>query len=918
MQKAVEQTEQQRKDQGGVSAQWHAMDAEAVLAQLHASERGLAEEEVQRRQQQYGFNRLPEVKGRGPLLRFLAQFHNVLIYVLMVAAVITAMLQHWVDASVIFGVVLINSIIGFIQEGKAENALRAIRQMLSPNAMVIRAGKQSLVPAELLVPGDIVSMQSGDKVPADLRLIRLKGLQIQEAALTGESVAVSKDNNPAAANAVLGDQRCMAFSGTLVTHGQGIGVVVATGSKTQIGRISKMVAGVSNVTTPLLRQLAQFGHWLTIGILVVAAANFAFGVWIHDYLPTEMFLASVSLAVAAIPEGLPAIMTITLAIGVQRMAKRNAIIRKLPAVETLGSVSVICSDKTGTLTRNEMTVGAIATSQHRFDVSGTGYDPHGDISLDSDPVDVEHKPLLHEALRGAVLCNDASLESKDGEWKVNGDPMEGALLVAGQKAGLDLQLEAKNYPRTDLIPFESEHRFMATLHHSHSGEAFIYLKGAPERVLDMCATQRDYSGEQSLERQYWLDRIEEMAAMGLRVLAIAMKTVPAEQVELKFADVEQGLTLLGFFGLSDPPRSEAIESVRKCTQAGITVKMITGDHGATALAIAKQLGLKNSRDVLTGKDLEAMNEAQLRDRIEDVDVYARVNPEHKLLLVRLLQEQGQVVAMTGDGVNDAPALKRADVGTAMGKNGTEAAKEAAEMVLGDDNFASITHAVEEGRTVYDNITKSILFILPTNGGEALIILGAVIMGFQQLPLTPVQILWVNMITAVTLALALAFEPAEKNVMRRPPRDTKQPILSLYLFWRVVFVSIILMVGTFGIYLWDLNQGATIEHARTAAVNTLVMFEIFYLFNARYITESVFNWEGLTGNRYVLVAIAVLVSLQMVFTYASPFQLLFGTADLEPGVWITIVLVAVSVLLLVELEKWVVRSRRGKARAKVPA
>lgn len=887
---------------------WHTKSTDAVFELLVTSADGLSKEEIENRQTKYGPNRLAETKTRGPLLRFLSQFHNVLIYVLIAAAVVTAILQHWVDAGVIFGVVIINAIIGFVQEGKAEDALRAIKQMLSSNAMVKRGGRQITVRAEDLVPGDIVMLQSGDKVPADLRLFRVKGLQLQEAALTGESMAVSKITDAVAEQSVIGDRRCMAFSGTIVTHGQGAGVVVATGAQTQIGHISTLVADVEMVTTPLLRQIAQFGHWLTIGILVLAILNFAFGLLVHNYLLTDMFLASVSLAVAAIPEGLPAIMTITLAIGVQRMASRNAIIRKLPAVETLGAVTVICSDKTGTLTRNEMTVRSISTVRHLFDLAGAGYDPHGAITLANKDVLLEDRPLLQEALRAAVLCNDAALENNNNIWQVHGDPMEGALLVAGLKAGLDLELETKNFPRTDLIPFESEHRYMSTLHHSHTGEAFIYLKGAPERVIAMCASQRTYEGEQPLDKQYWLSRIEEMADRGQRVLAIATRPVTNAHRELQISDVENGMTMLALFGIIDPPRTEAINAVHDCRTAGIRVKMITGDHGITARAIARQLKLDNFNDMLTGEDIDLLSDDDLSRRVLDVDVFARVNPEHKLLLVRLLQEQGMIVAMTGDGVNDAPALKRADMGTAMGRNGTEAAKEAAEMVLTDDNFASIVHAVEEGRTVYDNIKKAILFILPTNGGEALIILAAILLGFKQLPLTPVQILWVNMITAVTLALALAFEPPEKKVMQRPPRNAHEPILTPHLIWRIVFVSIILMCGTFGLFLWEMDRGVSIEHARTVAVNTLVMFEIFYLFNSRYISESVFSWDGFTGNRYVLIAIGVLITFQLGFTYLPPMQSLFGTTAIGYDIWLRIVLVSSLVLFLVELEKYFVRRK----------
>ncbi|PHR53129.1 MAG: carbonate dehydratase, partial [Arcobacter sp.] len=607
---------------------------------------------------------------------------------------------------------------------------------------------------------------------------------------------------------------------------------------------------------------------------------------------------------------LPAIMTIILAIGVQRMAKRNAIIRKLPAVETLGSVNVICSDKTGTLTRNEMTVRSLATSDNIFEVSGTGYDPHGSIiSSHKDKSSLDYG-LLHDISRAAILCNDTSLQQQDGEWSVHGDPMEGALLILGLKSGLEIDSEMQKYPRTDLIPFESEHRFMATLHHSHRGEAFIFLKGAPERILEVCTSQKSSAGDEALNKEYWLKCIETLASQGQRVLAIAYKEVKPEQLELQFCDVDKEMVLLGMFGLIDPPREEAVEAVEACSKAGIRVKMITGDHATTALAISRQLKLFNTDEVITGEDIESMSEEALAKRVDKVDVYARVNPEHKLLLVKLLQEEGLIVAMTGDGVNDAPALKRADVGTAMGLNGTEAAKEAAEMVLADDNFASIIHAVEEGRTVHDNLKKAILFILPTNGGEALIILAAIIFGFHELPLTPVQILWVNMITAVTLALSLAFEPAEKNVMLRPPRNASEAMLNPHLIWRVVVVSFIIMGGTIGLFLWEMQEGHSIEYSRTVAVNTLVMFEIFYLFNTRYISAPVLNYKGFSGNRYVLIAILILIVFQLAFTYISPMQFLFGTMSIDFSAWLRIIVVSSSVLFLVEIEKFFVEKRKN--------
>lgn len=885
---------------------WHSLSVDETLSQLETTQDGLGADQAGRRLTLHGPNLLPEAKRRGPLLRFLSQFHNVLIYVLIAAGAVTALLQHWLDAGVIFGVVLINAAIGFVQEGKAEDALRAIRGMLSPRAMVWRDGRLIAVEAAQLVPGDAVALQAGDKVPADLRLARVRALQVEEAPLTGESVPVDKGIDPVAGETPLADRRCMAYSGTLVAHGQGTGIVVGTGSATEIGRISAMVAGVEQLQTPLLRQMAQFGRWLTVAILALAAGSFAFGLLVRGYTAAEMFLASVGLAVAAIPEGLPAIMTITLAIGVQRMAARNAIIRRLPAVETLGTVGVICSDKTGTLTRNQMTCSALLTAEQSYTLTGSGYDPHGAFRIDGDLHPLQPDNLLTDVLRAAVLCNDADLEPAEGDWKLQGGPTEGALLVAAIKGGLDADGVRRDFPRTDMIPFDSAHKFMATLHHSHTGDSFIIVKGAPEAVLERCATVRTAGGVEPIDSAAWHRRLEALAAEGQRVLAIAVKGTEPHRVELEFSDVDGDLELLGLFGLMDPPREEAIAAVAACTDAGIRVKMITGDHAVTAAAIARRVGLARPDRTLTGRELDAMDDDELLRRVGDVDVYARVTPGHKLRLVQLLQRAGYVVAMTGDGVNDAPALKRADVGVAMGINGTEAAKEAAEMVLADDNFASVANAVEEGRTVYDNLKKAIVFILPTNGGEALVVLGAIVFGFQQFPLTPVQILWVNMVTAVTLALALAFEPPEPGVMQRPPRDSRAPVLTPMFLWRIGYVALILTAGTFGLFLWALAQDVSIEYARTVAVNTLVVFEIFYLFNSRYTYAPVLNWAGLFGNRYALLAVGLLLLLQFAFTYLAPLQRLFGTAPIGAGDWLRIVLVAVSVLFLVELEKALVR------------
>ena len=884
-----------------------------VFRELACKPIGLTEAEAQQRLERFGPNCLPQLRGPGPLRRLLAQFDNVLIYVLLGAAAVTAALAHWVDTAVILGVVVINAVLGFVQEGKAERALDAIRNMLSPQAIAVRGGQRLTVPAEELVPGDLVFLQSGDRVPADLRLVHAKGLQVQEAALTGESLPVEKGADPVPIEAPLGDRASMAYSGTFVTHGQATGIVVATGPATEIGRISGLLAQVEPLTTPLLRQMARFARWLTGVILALAALTFAFGVLVHGYGLGEMFLAAVALAVAAIPEGLPAVLTITLAIGVERMARRNAIIRRLPAVETLGSVTVICSDKTGTLTKNEMTAQAVATAEHLFEVSGVGYDPHGAFSLaggDAPAVEPESQPLLAAVIRAAVLCNEARLRrAEGGAWVVDGDPTEGALLTAGLKAGLDLEFEREAYPRTDTIPFESEHRFMATLHHDHEGRGFIYVKGAPERLLGMCARERTAQrGDRQLDAPYWHRRVEELAARGQRILAVATKAVPADHRELRFADVEDGLTLLGLFGLIDPPREEAIAAIAACRSAGIRIKMITGDHGITARAIAGQLGLANDRDVITGPDLARLSEDELRRRAPEVDVFARGSPEDKLRLVEALQADGAVVAMTGDGVNDAPALKRADVGVAMGQKGTEAAKEAAEMVLADDNFASIAHAVEEGRTVYDNLKKSILFILPTNGGEGLTVIAAIMFG-GVLPITPVQILWVNMVTAITLSVALAFERAEPNIMRRPPRDPGEPILSRFLVWRIAFVSLLFLAGIYGLFLWAQSQGLSIEEGRTLAVNALVAMEVFYLFNIRYLGVPSLTLEGVVGTRAVLIAIGAVTGLQFLFTYAPFMHTLFETRPLSVPQGLLAVAIAIAGFTIIEIEKAIRRRLR---------
>ena len=891
------------------TVRWHALPIEDVLEKLSCTREGLTGEAVRERLETYGPNRLAPPPPRSPFKRFLLQFHDVLIYVLLGAATITALMADWIDAWVIFGVVFINALIGFVQEGKAEKAVEAIRSILTHEAMVLRDGRKITVKVEDIVPGDVVFLHSGDKVPADLRLFQVKDLQVEEAALTGESVPVEKGTDPVTADAPLGDRSSMAFSGTLVSHGLGIGVVVGTGVATELGRISTMLAEVQTLKTRLTQQMTETSQWLTGAILILAALNMIFGLVVRSFSFKELFFASVALAVAAIPEGLPAIITITMAIGVQRMAKRNAIIRRLPAVETLGSVNVICSDKTGTLTRNEMTVTTVITAEGAYHVDGVGYEPQGGFSQHGKNINPAKDALLLELARAGALCNDGGLQQQDGRWQVQGDPTDGALIALAMKAGQDPEFNSREYPRVDTIPFESEHKFMATLQHDHSGHGFIYLKGAPEQVLEMCSKERRDGDDYPINLEFWKGQINAIARQGQRTLALAYKAV-GDRREMHFEDVKSGLTLLGLLGLIDPPREEAITALASCRTAGIKVKMITGDHGLTATAIGEQIGMQTGEGAVTGRMLDITGEDELKLLVQKTDIFARVSPEHKLRLVKALQANDQVVAMTGDGINDAPALKRADMGVAMGLKGTEAAKEAAEMVLADDNFASIVHAVEEGRTVYDNIKKTLAFVLPTNGAQAGMVIASVMMGIS-LPITPLQILWINMVTSVTLGLSLAFEPPEGDVMQRPPRPTKEPLLTPFLAWRIIFISTIIVMGTLGLFLWDRAHGETLEMARTTAVNTLIFFQIFYLFGARYQYDSALSREGLLGNRGVLYAVGAIIVLQILFTYLSLFQNIFNTQGIPMGDWLRLLMFTPLVFVLVEMEKRIMKQIEKK-------
>ncbi len=880
---------------------WHALDASEALALLESRHTGLTRDEALARLARDGRNELPAPPGRSLLSRLWAQFDNLLVQVLLVAGVVTVAMGHATDAAVIFGVVVINAAIGFIQEGKAERALEAVRAMLADEASVLRDGERATIPAAELVPGDVVVLASGDRVPADLRLVRARNLRIDEAALTGESVPVDKGESAVAADCVLAERTSIAYSGTTVTFGQANGVVVATGVSTELGRIGGLVASVHSLSTPLTRKLDQLARRLTLFILVGAVVTFLFGRYVHGFAVAEIFLAVVGLAVSAIPEGLPAVVTITLAIGTQRMAHRSAIVRRLPAVETLGSVTVICTDKTGTLTRNEMTVVRVALARRTIEVAGSGYVPEGGFSVDGVAIVPGEDDDLLEFARCARYCNDARLWLENGVWRLAGDPTEGALLSLATKAGVDAAPSCADFARVDEIPFESEHRFMATLHRDRDGNAVVYLKGAPERILELCSNQGD---AEPVDPEHWHERIEAMARDGLRVLGLARATLPDATSGLHLQDIDRRFTLLGMAGMIDPPRSEAIAAIERCRAAGIAVKMITGDHAVTAAAIGARLGLVAS-EPLSGPEIDRCSDEDLARRLAATDVIARASPEHKMRLVAALQARGDIVSMTGDGVNDAPALKAADIGVAMGGKGTDAAKQAADVVLADDNFATIGTAVREGRTIYDNIKKSLLFILPTNGGEAGVILLAVFLGLA-LPVTAVQILWVNMVTTVTLAVALAFEPAEPGVMSRPPRPPAEPIITRLLLARVLYVTILLTAMTFWLFHHELARGLSLEAARTSAVNMLVIGELVYLFNCRRFTAHSLGRDTVYGNPVAFWAAIALIALQLAFTYLAPMQQLFGTRAMDPTSWGLVLALSATKYLAVEAEKAVLR------------
>jgi magnesium-transporting ATPase (P-type) len=879
----------------------HALAAEEVLRRLGSSANGLSTSEAEQRLRSVGPNALPEPPRQSALSRFVGHFNDVLIYILLGAAALKALLRDWVDFAVILAVAVVNAFVGFVQEGRAQKALDALRTMLSLEAHARRDGEWGLVGATALVPGDVVRLRSGDRVPADLRLLTATNLQVDEAALTGESVPVTKDVAGVAADSGVADRTSMAYSGTIVTSGTAEAVVTATGVATEIGRIQTLVAEVDHVDTPLTRQLNHLGTQLSVLIALLVGVMLFVGGVVHGFGLEELVSAAIGFAVAAVPEGLPALVTITLALGVQQMAHRKAITRKLTAVEALGSVSTICSDKTGTLTQNEMTARTVVTAGGRYAAHGLGYAPEGRLVTEAgQPAALPEHPDLAALLRSAAACVDARVEQQDGQWRVVGQPTEGALRVLVAKAGGG----EGGVRRLAQLPFESAHKYSATLDQVGDARA-VHLVGAPDQLLDRSAYQLSGGcGTDPLDRHWWDAVVDQLGAQGLRVLAAAELAVPPDAETLTHEVVRGGLTFLGVVGIVDPPRPEAVEAIAECHRAGIRVKMITGDHAGTALSIARELGIAAPEGpvlTLTGAELEQMSAEALAGRVRDVDVYARTSPEHKIRIVSSLQAHGEVAAMTGDGVNDAPALTRADVGVAMGIKGTEATKEAADIVLADDNFATIERAVEEGRRIYDNIRKSVVFLLPTNGAQSLVILVAVLLGLS-LPLDPVQILWVNLVTAVTLSLSLAGEPAEAGIMDRPPRPSGEPVLSRAPLVLILYASVLMGGATLLVYLLERNLDASHRTAQTAAVAMLALGQTAFLFVCRFLGRSSIGLHAFRGNRLVLVSAGAMILLQLLFTYAPFMHEWFHSQPLEPRDWALTAGLAVAVFFLSELGK----------------
>ncbi|VXB17833.1 Cation-transporting ATPase pma1 [Exiguobacterium sp. 8H] len=871
---------------------WHALEVDEVRTHVETDlESGLTTESVTSRQDEFGKNVLPEKEKTPEIIKFLRQFNDVLVYVLLAAAVVTGFLGEYIDTIVIVLVVTIIGVVGYLQENKAEEALEGIKKLLETKATIVRNGKQSEIDSSDLVVGDVLVLAAGDKVPADARVVQAEKFKVEESALTGEATTVEKKSDVVKEDAVLADRKNMVYSGTSVATGSAKAIVTAIGEGTELGQINASISEVQTVKTPLIRQTTKFGQTVSIAILIISVVIYAFGYFLRDYEPVELMLTTIGLAVAAIPEGLPAVISIILALGVRNMAEQKAIVRSLPSVETLGAVSVICTDKTGTLTKNEMTVKQIVTANHDIEVSGSGYAPNGDLELNGQPFDLDDDESMIDLLTVGKTCNDSQLNEEDGDWVINGDPTEACLLTVAEKAERPIE----RLKVISKIPFDSEYKYMATLV-DYKGERMIFVKGAPDRLFDMASSE-------NFKQDYWDEKRKEIADRGQRVLGAGLKRVDSSKASIDHEDVEDGLTFLGLFGIVDPPRQEAIDAVAACRDAGIRIKMITGDHKDTAVAIAKELGME-VEGALEGRELTDMTDEEIKEASVHNDVFARTSPNDKLRLVKGLQENGLITSMTGDGVNDAPALKRADIGVAMGIKGTEVAKEASQMVLVDDNFKTIYNAVREGRRVYDNLKKTILFLLPTNGGQALLVAMSILLGAAA-PLSPVQILWVNMVVAITLSLAIAFEPLEESTMKRPPRPANVPLLSRYYIFRVTFVSIIIGGGSLWINYMLGDFDYSTEKLQTITLNAIVMAQLFHLYNCRTELAPAFN-RHFFDNKIAFLVSALLIALQLFITYVPFMHTLFGTAPLTWEDWIYPVAFGAVVFIIVEIEKAISR------------
>jgi Ca2+-transporting ATPase len=900
---------------------FHTLSPQRVLELLQTGPEGLSDVEAQERLERFGPNELAPGKKISPLLIFLRQFQNLLMLILIAAIGISFALGEHLDAWVILAILLACAVLGFFQEYRAEKAAAALKKLAAPVATIIRQGQEKVIPAREVVPGDLLVLHTGDRVAADARLLEESNLKADEALLTGESTGVSKGLSPVSeANTPIGDQQCMVFGGTVITYGRGRAAVTATGMATEFGRIAAMLAEVTEEHTPLEKRMHTIGRVLSLICLAAAAGAALLGV-MRGYGWLEMLIWGISLAVAAVPESLPAVVTGALAIGTTRMARRNAIVKRLPAVETMGCTTVICTDKTGTLTKNEMTARRLFLDGEEVEVSGSGYQPEGEFLSGNREVDPNSNPVLELAARIGVLCNDAALEEREGAWTVRGDPTEGALLVLGRKAGLDLSRLQEEFPRVAELPFSSERKRMSTIHQGSDG-LLICLKGAPESLLVNSQNIFTSSGERPLteaDRQEITARAARMAGQALRVLGLAYRRLEAIP-ELDPGVAEKDLVWVGLVGLIDPPRPEAREAVARCGQAGIRVIMVTGDHPDTAQAIAREVGLippgQKDHGLLTGRELSAMSNPELREALRHAKVFARVSPDHKLRLVDLLKGQGEVVAMTGDGVNDAPALKRADIGVAMGLTGTEVTKETAAMILADDNFATLVAAVEEGRAIFDNIKKYLIFLLSCNLAEILILTGAFFLGMP-LPLIALQILWVNLTTDGLPALALGVDPKAPDIMARPPRPPEEGVFSRTVNGLLAVIAVyltLILIPLFAYYYYGNPGGLSdpdqiLTRAQTMVFITLVLAELVNAFNCRSDYLSLFT-VGLFPNRFLWVAVLLSLVMMVAVIEWDPLAHLFHTTPLTLTDWLVAAGLALTLIPVVELAKWRLHRRAG--------